>query len=121
MLAAVATVLPLSLFYRSLLILASSYLAFSFGGIAFAYLIALFMPLIGIIVDSNTWLILSPVILSANLLAMLGLDYGWRYGALLLSPLLYAIPVIFVSRIAQHRLFNLDLSWTPSLNLWLIA
>jgi len=111
---------PLATLYRSVAILFCAYLAFSNSGTPAAYIIVLFSPLFGLRVDTNTWLVLLPVMLSANLLAMLGLDYGWRYGAIVLSPVLAVLPAVIAWQGALHPLFSVDLPWQPDARTWIV-
>ena len=117
--AAVFAVAPLSVLFRSLGILLAAYGAFSAGGMPFAYAVALLAPPIGLVSGDSAWLVMLPLVLSSNLLAMLGLEYAWRYPALLISPALGLIPPLFVSQAAQLRLFSVELPWSPSAGAWL--
>jgi hypothetical protein len=111
---------PLATLYRSVAILFCAYLAFSNSGTPAAYIIVLFSPLFGLRVETDTWLVLLPVMLSTNLLAMLGLDYGWRYGAIVLSPVLAVLPVLIAWQGALHPLFNVTLPWQPDARTWIV-
>lgn len=119
--AAVITVSPLPMLYRSMSILLIAYFAASFGGMPFAYLVVVLIPSLGLLKSDNSWLIFLPLIISSGVLAMLGLEYAWRYGALILSPLLYLIPQIFVWQVSEHRLFNLTLPWQPNAGRWMVV
>jgi len=108
--------LNLSLEYRAALIVAISYLSFSTGGLAFAYLTALVAPLFGLIGGDLNWLIMLPIFLSSLFLAMLGLEYAWRYLALIVSPLLFAAPQIIAYIMSKTDLFSVALPWDPAEN-----
>ena len=92
LLAVVLAVAPLPLLVRSLGIVLSSYAAFAFAGLPFAFAAALFAPVAGLLTGGETWLVLLPLMLVSGLLALLGLDYAWRVPALVVSPLLYVLP-----------------------------
>ena len=117
--AAVCAVAPLPLLYRSLAILLSSYAAFAFAGMPFAYAVALLTPAIGLISGGAAWLIMLPIMLSSSLLAMLGLEFAWRYPAVIVSPALYVIPQVLVWQLSQRRLFSVNLPWDPTPTMWL--
>lgn len=117
--AVVAAVSPLPILYRSLLILASAFAAFSTSGISFSYLIVLIAPTVGLITNNPDWLIMLPLMLSPGLLSMLGLEFAWRYWALLVSPLLYALPLVFVWQASHRELFAVSLPWEPGAGLWI--
>jgi len=117
--AVVFAVAPLPILYRSLGVLLASYAAFSFGGLPFAYAAALLAPVAGLLSGSSDWLVMLPLILTSGLLGMLGLDYAWRYPALLVSPLLYTVPQLFVWAASRRSLFAVELPWSPSPEVWL--
>ena len=119
LLAVVVAVAPLPLLGRSLGILAATYAAFSFGGLPFAFASALLAPVAGLLTGGTDWLVLLPLLLSSGLLGLLGLDYAWRYPALLVSPLLYIIPQGIVWQLSQRELFAVELPWQPSAEVWL--
>jgi hypothetical protein len=114
LLAAVCAAAPIPLLYRSLGIVLSMYLAFSAGGMPFAYLTALLAPPIGLINGDQNWLVMLPIIMSSLLLAVLALEYAWRYPALILSPLLYVIPQFMAMRLSRNELFAVTLPWEPA-------
>lgn len=118
LLAVVAAVAPVPLVFRSLGILFASYLAFAMGGMPFAYVGALLAPPVGLITGDVEWLVMLPVVLSSNLLGMLGLEFAWRWAALVVSPLLVVVPLAFVSVMSQRELFAVDLPWEPSSGQW---
>lgn len=118
LLAAVFAILPLPIFVRSIVLLFLAYMAVGFANIGFAYLIVLIIPVVGIFVDSAAWLIMSPVIMSAGLLAMLALEYTWRRMAVLASPLFWLLVPLFVHFVSQHRLFALELPWNDGMTWW---
>ena len=118
--AAVIVVSPLPMLYRSMIILFIAYLAASYGGMPFAYIVVILVPPLGLLKHDDSWLIFLPMIISSGLLAMLGLEYSWRYAALLISPFLYVIPQLFVWKVSEHRLFAIEIPWQPSATRWLI-
>lgn len=119
-LAAVAcAVAPLPIAFRSAGILLFSYLAFAVGGSPAAHLTALLAPPLGLISGDSEWLVMLPIILASNLLAMIGLEFAWRYAALLVSPLLQAIPQVFVLNLSRQELFAVDLPWEPGTQMWI--
>ena len=117
--AAVCAVAPMPILYRSLGILLASYAAFAFAGMPFAYATALLTPAIGLISGTTAWLVMLPIVLSSSLLAMLGLEFSWRYAAVIVSPALYVIPQVIVWQLSQRRLFSVELPWDPSPVVWL--
>lgn len=117
--AVVFAVAPLPLAVRSAGIVLAAYLAFGVGGMPFAYLAALLAPPAGLIAGDAQWLVMLPIILSGNLLGMLALEFGWRYPALLLSPLLLVTPAAFVQLATQRELFAVELPWEDARALWL--
>jgi len=118
LLAAVFAILPVPIFVRSIVLLFLAYMAVAFSNIGFAYLIVLIVPVVGIFVDSSAWLILSPVIMSAGLLAMLALEYTWRRLAVLASPFFWLLVPLFVNLVSQHPLFALELPWNDGMTWW---
>ena len=117
--AVVVAVAPLPLLLRSLGVLLFSYLAFAMGGMPFAYLTALLAPPLALIAGDPDWLVMLPMMLSGNLLAMLGLEYGWRRPALVVSPLLMSVPLIFVRIASRRDLFTVSLPWDSVAGLWI--
>lgn len=120
LLAVVAAVAPLPLAFRSLGILLASYLAFGMGGMPFAYVGALLAPPIGLITGDVAWLVMLPIVLSSNLLGMLGLEFAWRYAALVVSPALVVAPLWFVMVMSERRLFEVELPWEPGETTWIL-
>ena len=118
--AAVMVVSPLPMLYRSMIVLFIAYLAASYGGMPFAYIVVIIIPPLGLLKQDDTWLIFLPMIISSGLLAMLGLEYSWRYAAILISPFLYVVPQLFVSKVSEHRLFAIEIPWEPSATRWLM-
>lgn len=118
--AVVAAVAPLPILYRSLGVLLMSYAAFAVGGMPFAYLAALLAPPLGLFGGDSDWLIMLPVVLTGNLLAMLGLEYAWRWAALAVSPLLLAAPQVFTLAVSRRDLFAVALPWEPDAELWIV-
>lgn len=118
--AVVFAVAPLPLPMRSAGIVLMAYLAFGVGGMPFAYLTALLAPPVGLIAGDADWLVMLPIVLSGNLLAMLALEFAWRYPALLLSPLLLVTPAAFVQFATRGELFAVRLPWDDDPGAWLI-
>lgn len=118
LLAAVFAILPIPIFVRSVVLLFLAYIAIAFANIGFSYLIVLIVPVVGIFVDSDAWLVLSPVIMSAGLLAMLAFEYTWRRFSVVASPLFWLLVPIFVHFVSQHRLFALELPWNEGMTWW---
>jgi len=116
--AAVAAVAPVPLALRSVGIIAAAYLAFAMGGMPWAYVTALLVPPIGLLGGDEAWLVMLPVVLSGNLLAMLGLEYAWRWPALVLSPLLLIAPQVVTMAISRRELFRVELPWEPNSATW---
>ncbi|HEX7003076.1 MAG TPA: hypothetical protein VF168_02685 [Trueperaceae bacterium] len=117
--AVVCAVAPLPLAFRSAGILFFSYLSFAVGGSAAAHFTALLAPPIGLLSGDPEWLIMLPVVLACNLLAMIGLEFAWRYAALLVSPLLQAIPQLVIVNLSDQELFAVDLPWEPRAQVWI--
>ncbi len=117
--AVVSAVAPLPPMFRSLGILLFSYLAFAMSGMPFAYLAALLAPPLGLISSDANWLVMLPIVLSSNLLAMLGLEFAWRYPAVVISPLLQIAPQLFVMQMSRRELFQVALPWEPNPSLWI--
>lgn len=118
--AAVATVAPLPLVFRSLGVALSAYLGFSAAGLPAAYLIALLAPPVGLIGGDPDWLVMLPVILAGNLLAMIGLEYGWRLLALPLSPILLVLPALAAWQMPKQPLFEVVLPWDGQQATWVL-
>lgn len=116
--AVVSAVAPVPLELRSMGILLASYLAFAMAGMPVAYLAALLAPPIGLITGDVDWLVMLPIILSSNLLGMLGLEYAWRYAALIISPLLVLTPLVVVMVMSRRALFEVELPWEPDAARW---
>ena len=116
--AVVAAVAPVPLVFRSLGVLFSAYLAFAMGGMPFAYVTALLVPPVGLIRGDVDWLVMLPIVLSSNLLGMLGLEFAWRWAALVVSPLLVIAPLAFVSVMSERSLFEVELPWDPGSGQW---
>lgn len=119
LLAAALAISPLGLLYKSLAILLALYLAFGVGGMPFAYLVALLAPPVGLLSGDVNWLIMLPFVMSSLLLAALGLEYAWRYPAILVSPLLYVLPQLIAYQLSRQELFAVSLPWEPARN-WLL-
>jgi hypothetical protein len=117
LLAAVCAAAPIPMVYRSLGIVLATYLAFSSSGTPFAYLTALVSPLIGLIARDEAWFVMLPIIMSSLLLAVLALEFAWRYPALILSPLLFILPQVITMQLSKDELFFVTLPWEPA-NSW---
>lgn len=117
--AVVCAVAPLPLVFRSAGILLFSYLSFAVGGSPAGHLTALLAPPLGLITGDSEWLVMLPIILACNLLAMIGLEFAWRYAAIVVSPLLQAIPQLFVLNLSDEELFAVVLPWEPGAQTWI--
>jgi uncharacterized membrane protein len=117
--AVVCAVAPVPVLFRSLGVVLFAYLSFGIAGMPFAYLTALLAPPIGLFGGSSDWLVMLPIVMSGNLLAMLALEYGWRYPALLLSPALLVTPALFVQAMTRRELFAVELPWDGGHGAWL--
>ncbi len=117
--AVVAAVAPMAVSLRSAAIALVAYLAFAVGGMPFAYLAALVGPALGLVAGDVDWLVMLPIVLSGNLLAMLALEYAWRWWAILLSPALLIAPAAFVQAMAQRELFRVALPWDDARGAWM--
>ncbi len=116
--AVVVAVTPLPVSLRSAAIGLLAYLAFAVGGMPFAYLTALLGPALGLVAGDAAWLVMLPIVLSGNLLAMLGLEYAWRWAAIVVSPLLLVTPALFVQAMARRELFRVELPWDDGRGAW---
>lgn len=118
--AAVFAVAPIPLVLRSVGIIACAYLAFGVGGMPWAYGAALLAPPLGLLTGDTGWLVMLPVVLSGNLLAMLGLEFAWRWPALVLSPLLLIVPQLATLLLSNRALFRVELPWEPAGAIWIL-
>ena len=118
--AAVVSVAPAPLALSSAGILLCAYLALSVGGMPFGLGVALGAPVIGLITGDSEWLIMLPIMLSTNLLAMLGLEFGWRYAALAISPIMAIMPPLMVSILSRQSLFEIELPWGVADMSWVL-
>jgi hypothetical protein len=116
--AALCAVAPLPVLFRSVGVVLFSYLAFGVGGMPFAYLAGLLAPPLGLLSGSLEWLVMLPIVMSGNLLALLGLEYAWRYPALLVSPALLVVPALFVQLATRSELFAVALPWDETRATW---
>lgn len=118
-LAAVAfAVAPLPLAFRSAGIVLCAYLACATAGMPAAYLTALLAPPLGLIRGDEEWLIMLPIVLSGNLLAMLGLEFSWRLPAVIVSPLLLIAPALLAWQLSSRPLFEVVLPWAGQETTW---
>ncbi len=116
--AVVCAVAPMPLLYRSLGIVLMAYLGFAAAGMPAAYLTALLAPPVGLLTGDPDWLVMLPVVLSGNLLAMIGLEYGWRMLAVPLSPLLLVAPALVAWQLPRQPLFEVNLPWEGQQGTW---
>jgi hypothetical protein len=117
--AVVCAVAPMPIVLRSAGVVLFSYLAFGMAGMPFAYLAALLAPPLGLLSGSADWLVMLPIVMSGNLLGMLGLEFAWRYPALVLSPLLLVTPAAFVQVATRSELFAIALPWDDARGTWI--
>lgn len=118
--AVVSAVAPMPVMFRSLGVLLFAYLAFSEAGMPAAYLTALVAPLAGLVSGDPAWLTMLPIVMSSNLLAMLALEWSWPYVALVLSPLLEVVPMVFVATASKRPLFLVTLPWAGEEHTWIL-
>ena len=78
--AAVCAVAPLPLVLRSAGVLLFSYISFAVAGSQVTLLTACSRRSSGCS-RREDWLVMLPIILASNLLGMLGLEFSWRYAA----------------------------------------
>ncbi|CAN5761154.1 hypothetical protein BH24DEI2_BH24DEI2_14560 [soil metagenome] len=112
--AAALAVSPLPLLYRSAGILFIMYLTFSVAGMGFVYLTALLAPPVGLLSGNADRLVMLPPVLASTLLGALGLEYAWRYPALVVSPLLAVLPPFIAYTLSRQTLFAVALPWEPA-------
>ena len=117
--AVVFAVAPLPLMFRSLGVVLCAYLAFSAAGMPAAYLTALLAPPLGLIRGDQEWLVMLPIILSGNLLAMLGLEFAWRPLAVIVSPVLLVMPAVVTWQLSAQALFEVTLPWDAQEVTWI--
>lgn len=118
--AVVFAVAPVPLLFRSLGVVLCSYLSFAVAGMPAAYLTALLVPPLGLIRGDQEWLVMMPIILSGNLLAMLGLEFTWRPLAVIISPALLVIPALVTWQLSQQALFEVTLPWDGQEATWVV-
>jgi len=118
--AVVVAVAPLPVAFRSAGIALCAYLAFAGAGMPAAYLTALIAPPLGLVQGAGDWLVMLPIVLAGNLLAMLGLEYSWRLPALAVSPLLLAAPAFIAWQLSGMELFEVALPWATSASSWVL-
>src|SRR5690606_15822831 len=118
--AVVFAVAPLPLMFRSLGVVLCSYLSFAAAGMPAAYLTALLAAPLGLIRGDQEWLVMLPIILSGNLLAMLGLEFAWRMLALVVSPVLLVVPAVVTWQLSQQALFEVTLPWDSQESTWVV-
>lgn len=118
--AVLCAVLPLAPLVRSAAVMLLAYTAFTFSGFGAALLTGLLAPAAGLLTGDADWLVMLPIILSSNLLALLGLDLGWRYAAIVLSPLVQAAPQLGALVLSTKELFMVDLPWGDHAAAWVL-
>ena len=118
--AVLCAVLPLAPLVRSAAVMLLAYAAFAFSGFGAALLTGLLAPAAGLLTGDADWLVMLPIILSSNLLALLGLDLGWRYAAIVLSPLVQAAPQLVALVLSGKELFMVDLPWDDHAAAWVL-
>lgn len=96
-----------------------SYAAFTFAGSQVALFISLVAPMVGLLTGSTEWLVMLPIILASNLLGMLGLEYAWRYAAIVVSPLLVVAPQAVSMVLSRQELFEVELPWADGAMAWI--
>ena len=117
--AVVCAVAPMPILFRSLGIVLSAYLGFAMAGMPAAYLTALLAPPVGLVGGDPDWLVMLPVVLSGNLLGMIGLEYGWRLLAVPLSPILLVLPALVAWQLPlRMSLFEVTLPWEGQQGTW---
>ncbi len=105
---------------RSAGVLFFSYAAFAGAGMPAAYLTALVAPAFGLLTGSSDWLVMLPIVLASNLLAMLGLEYGWRYAAIVISPAMLLAPLVLAMLLPRQELFTVHLPWDAQAMNWVL-
>ena len=118
--AVVCAVAPMPALFRSLGVVLSAYLGFAAAGMPAAYLTALLAPPMGLITGEAGSMAMLPIVLSGNLLAMIGLEYGWRYFAVILSPLLLVTPAVVAWQLSQRPLFEVSLPFSGGESTWVL-
>lgn len=109
--AAACAVAPMPILFRSLGVVLFSYASFALAGSQMALFTALIAPVVGLLSGSEEWLVMLPIILASNLLGMLGLDFAWRYAALIVSPVLLSAPGVVSVLLSGQELFEVELPW----------
>lgn len=117
--AVVCAVAPMPILFRSLGIVLFAYLAFAAAGMPAAYVAALLAPPVGLVGGDPEWLVMLPIVLAGNLLAMLGLEYGWRWFAAVLSPVLLIVPALVAWRLSGQALFEVILPFAGQEGRWI--
>jgi len=117
--AVVCAVAPMPILFRSLGIVLFAYLAFAAAGMPAAYVAALLAPPVGLVGGDPEWLVMLPIVLAGNLLAMLGLEYGWRWFAAVLSPVLLIVPALVAWRLSGQELFEVILPFAGQEGRWI--
>lgn len=118
--AVVIAVAPVPTVYRSAGVALCAYLAFAGAGMPAAYLTALIAPPLGLVQGAGDWLVMLPIVLAGNLLAMLGFEYTWRLPALVVSPLLLVAPAFVAWRLSYQDLFEVSLPWAANEGTWVV-
>lgn len=118
--AAVLAAVPIPLVYRSVGTILFGYFAFATAGLPAAYVTVLVAPMIGAIRGDLEWFIMLPIVLAANLLAMLGLEFAWRNLAVIVSPVLLVVPPVVAWQLAGRELFEVTLPLTGHELEWIL-
>lgn len=118
--AVVVAVAPLPPVFRSAGIALCAYMAFAGAGMPAAYLTALIAPPLGLVQGPGDWLVMLPIVLAGNLLAMLGLEYSWRLPAVVVSPLLLVAPSFVSWQLSRQDLFEVSLPWAVAERTWVL-
>ena len=118
--AVVVAVAPIPPLFRSLGVVLFAYLNFATAGMPAAYLTALLAPPLGLVGGASDWLVMLPIVMSGNLLAMLGLEYAWRYPAVVVSPLLLIVPMSVAAILSSRPLFEVNLPWDGQSGSWIL-
>ncbi|HEX7038556.1 MAG TPA: hypothetical protein VF202_00410 [Trueperaceae bacterium] len=118
--AVVIAVAPAPTVFRSAGVALCAYLAFAGAGMPAAYLTALIAPPLGLVQGTGDWLVMLPIVLAGNLLAMLGLEFAWRLPAVAVSPLLLVAPAFVAWQLSTQELFEVSLPWSVPERTWVL-
>src|SRR5690554_6213515 len=118
--AVVIAVAPAPTVFRSAGVAVRAYLAFAAAGMPAAYLTALLARPLGLVQGTGDWLVMLPIVLAGNLLAMLGLEFAWRLPAVAVSPLLLVAPAFVAWQLSTQELFEVSLPWSVPERAWVL-